>query len=187
MLYAPPLNEKVLGEQNQDFCSLNVTYTNNFFDEPNIQNTLRKITSPFDLKYYNLYLDINRKYPAYCNIFYPTTLDYVINNKSGNISFDEGPKKVGTIKFDELNKIVLLKFTYAPTNITDLINYRNITIPENKTLESISQNITVGEEVDYLLIARMTWLDALGNIFIFTLFWIAFIFLLNQVKEWIKK
>lgn len=186
LLYAPFLNQKILDYGEYGCCNLTISSREGIFDKPTLSNIFRKVTSPFDLKYYNLYLSFNLKGNPACYLAYPNILTYQVDNETRNIT--RGDKElVKIIRFDEPYNIVLSNFIYNTTDIDYYIAYRNITIPEDQIISSISTEITVGEEVNYLLIARMTWPDAIGNMFIFFLFWIGIILLIKTIIGWVKE
>ncbi|MBS3086146.1 hypothetical protein J4422_00400 [Candidatus Pacearchaeota archaeon] len=186
LLYAPFLNQKILDYGEYDCCNLTISSREGIFDKPTLFNTIKKVTSPFDLKYYNLYLSFSLKENPACYLVYPNILTYQIDNETRSII--RGDREfVKTIRFDESYNIVLSNFTYNTTDIKDYIAYRNISVPEGQIISSISTEITVGKEVNYLLISKMTWFDAIGNMFIFFLFWIGIILLIKSLIEWIKE
>lgn len=185
-LYSPSIrHNQILIDYGEYEKGLIINSQEDVFDYPGPLNTLRKITSPFDLKYYDLYLKFDLKENSNCYMIYPEEISYEIEGqiKYLNRSIEEPIK---TIKADEVYNITLLNFTYKNTPSQDYLNAHGIEIPKNKTA-NLRTNITVGEEVNYYLTAKMNPWDALGNMFIFSVFWIGFILLLEQIILWIKK
>ncbi len=185
LLYAPPLHPKILDYGEYDCCNLVIHSSQGIFEKPSFLNTLRKITSPFNLNYYNLYLRFNLKAEPACYLVYPDSLTYELDGQIKNLTKNKS-ELIKTIKIDEPYNITLLNFTYKTTPIEDLIKARNITVPEGQEISSIGSNFTVGEEVTYSLTAKMSWWDALGNMIIFILFWLGvflIFFELNKIKE----
>ncbi len=184
IFYAPFLNEKTL-EYGKFENNLTVLSSQGIFEEPTIPNTFRKVTSPFNFKYHNLYLSFNLKSDRSCYLAYPIQLTYGTDGEIRNLTLNE-KNFIRRIRFDEPYNIVLSNFSYNFTDIDDFIKQNNIKIPGGYIVSSIRTNFTVGDEVDYSLIGRLTWIDAFGNMFIFFVFWVGVILIFKELGNWIR-
>lgn len=183
ILYLPSLNENSIKIEQSNCCNLSFKYEG-VFEESGFWNMLRKVTSPFDLKYVDAYLSFSLKENQSCYVAYPEILAYKIENETKNLT--RGDILIKQIKTGMRYEIELINFTYMFTPLEDLVKARNISFPERQFVSSARTNFTVGEEVNYYLTAKMNVWDAIGNIFIFSAFWIGIILLFKETIKWIK-
>lgn len=152
-------------------CEIMIYLESPSYGSPNFLNMLRKVTSPFEFKYMDLFLEPIENDKENCSVVYVQNADY--NLVRENIKLEDkknisvGKKeKIGSFKSDK-------NYTIISYNITYEFDF-------SQTTENGSCSFIV-PPLDTKAYSKIAFWDAIGNILIFSFFWIGFILIILEI------
>ncbi len=168
LLYFPPFFSQSNYYPGENF-SIDLNEYNEQFEKPSWINFFRKISSPFDFKFFNLYLEpIENKALNNCSYMDMGTIYLTFENKT--LSVETGEKNlIDTIRIDEYN--------FGSASVTYDIDYSDPYM--------FNCNLTVDFKTKVYV--KMNIWDAFGNILILFIFYSGFFLLTLEIIKKIKK
>lgn len=167
LLYLPPLYTKS-ADYHGGNISIDLNEFNEQFQKPSLLNLFRKISSPFDFKFFNLYLEpIENRELNNCSYLYMDTVYQEFGNETLKLEVGERTL-VNTIKID--------RYKLGGANATYNINYS----VQNKFNCNLTVDFTTKAYVE------MNVWDALGNVLILFTFYSGLFLLFLEIKKKIE-
>ena len=212
ILYWPPFNEDKIStiESSSNYVTFNLNEFN--FDEPTFLNMLRKVTYPFNSKYYEVYIQTELPKNQFCSFLLKSNYTIEYNNVTRDFNLHLGEKEhVDTLKIDKyfiqvnspILELVISKNlsdyffnksnhdfnNYTLGNFNDYGFGNNDTYENNEIFFIRDGGIicNMDNEIAPVIYAKTPFWDAVGNMLIFFLVGSGIVSLFISLTEWITK